>query len=70
MRKFWGWLLFLVSLLDSALIWYNLAIAPWRYEVRGDWRLFIYLSVLGLCLFGWCRLVLRNHKEVNNARKR
>ena len=69
MKKFWGWVLFLVALLDAGIIWYNLAIAPWRYEIN-DCVVIPYVVVLLLCLFGWYRLVIRKAvKEANNARR-
>jgi hypothetical protein len=61
MRKFWGWVLFLIAWVDATLVLYNLAIAPWKEDVRGDWIVLVYLLVLGFCLFGWYRLVI--HKK-------
>lgn len=66
MRKFWGWALFLIGLLDAGVIWYNLALAPWRYESRGDWVVIIYLLVMGLCVYGWYKLALHKKKEDYN----
>lgn len=63
MRKFWGWLLFLIAWVDTGLIWYNTAIAPWRDEVRTSWVVLPYIAVLGLCLFGWYRLVIYKPKK-------
>ncbi len=60
MRKFWGWVLFLVAWFDAGVIWYNFAIAPWKSEIAVDWVLVPYIVVLGLCLFGWYRLAIRS----------
>ena len=69
MRKFWGWVLFIVAWLDAGIIWYNLAIAPWKDDVDGDWVIIPYIAVLVACSFGWYRLAIRYHKEANNADK-
>ena len=67
MRKFWGWVMFLVALIDAAIIWYNLAIAPWRNEVSGDWIVIPYFAVLIASTLGWYKLALRKKKEEHNA---
>ncbi len=68
MRKFWGWVLFLMVLFDAGIIWYNLAIAPWKYEVAGDWIVIPYIIILLLCSFGWYKLAIRKqNKEEHNA---
>jgi len=59
MRKFWGWVLFLVALLDAGIIWYNLAIAPWKADIAGDWMVIPYIVVLLLCSYSWYRLAIR-----------
>ena len=67
MRKFWGWVLFIVAWFDAAIIWYNLAIAPWKAAVIDSWVVIPYIAVLGACLFGWYRLVIRRNREEHNG---
>ena len=68
MRKFWGWILFIVALFDAGIIWYNLAIAPWKADVASDWIVIPYIVVLLVCLLVWYKLAIRKvNKEEHNA---
>jgi hypothetical protein len=63
MRKFWGWVLFLIAWFDAGVIFYNMTIAPWKDEVRHNPIVLAYLAVLALCLFGWYRLAIRKPRN-------
>jgi len=64
MRKFWGWVLFLIAWTDAGILWYNFAIAPWKDELVVEWVLLPYLIVMGLSFFGWYWLAICKTKAV------
>jgi hypothetical protein len=65
MRKFWGWLLFLMAIATIRIVQLSYVNYP------HDWTpsdLIYYIVAVG-ALFGWYRLAISSPQEGNNARK-